>query len=433
MGLSPSKESEIIGLIRQDNARKLQDFLINNNINRDALYTNRKRNLIQLCCYYESPKCVAKLIKMNYDYNKKEISNNYTPLYIACKFNCLEIVKTLLSQKDIILLQKNDENFNEFEIAFLKGNYDICYYLLYEYKKDDKINKNKDSINLKENKNDINTNKEVNNGGNEDKENNEENEDDEENEENEENVNNNENIEINMNNPYQKFFFSDKFNLKKYLSLQSSSQCPLFNMKLFYKSLYNKIPPKQCANSLPAERKKTKNLQTKIPDPNETWGHFFKRVATMDLYNPPLVDKKNVSQMNSLYMSTQMKLMENEYGIKMSYYNPNENTRNVFKDEEAEDDNPIFNIQNTEKKRLKEESQNDKDNKNNANNSDNVSDNNTSNNVLNIPMSKRNKQRKLEEIKLGSKDNIVININNTNKSSDRPIIKKNNNEDEDKV
>jgi hypothetical protein len=205
-------------------------------------------------------------------------------------------------------------------------------------------------------------------------------------------------------------------------------------MKLFYKSLYNKIPPKECANSLPAERKKTKNLQTKIPDPNETWGHFFKRVATMDLYNPPLVDKKNVSQMNSLYMSTQMKLMENEYGIKMSYYNPNENTRNVHKDEEEEeDDNPIFNIQNTEKKRLKEESQNDKDNKNNANNSDNVSDNNTSNNVLNIPMSKRNKQRKLEEIKLGSKDNIVININNTNKSSDRPIIKKNNNEDEEKV
>ena len=427
MGISPSKESEIIRLIRQDNAKKLQDFLINNSINPDALYTNRKRTLIQLCCYFESPKCVAQLIKMNYDYNKKEISNNYTPLYIACKFNCLEIVKTLLSQKDIILLQKNDEGFNEFEIAFLKGNYDICYYLLYEYKKDDKLNKIKDSMKLKENKNDINTNKEIKNEENED---NEDDEDDEENEENEENENNEKNIEINNNNPYQKLFFSNDFNIKKYLSLQSSSQCPLFNMKIFYKSLYNQIPPEQCGNSLKAERKKTKDLQTKIPDPNETWGHFFKRVATMDLYNPPLVDKKNVSQMNSLYMSTQMKLMENEYGIKMNYYNPNENTRNVLKDDQEEDDMPIFNIQNTEKKQLKEENQNDNGNKNNVKEVDIFSDNNTSNNVLDIHISRRNKQRKLEEIKLGSKDNIVININN--KSSDRPI-KHNNNEDEEKI
>ena len=151
----------------------------------------------------------------------------------------------------------------------------------------------------------------------------------------------------------------------------------------------------------------------------------------MDLYNPPLVDKKNVSQMNSLYMSTQMKLMENEYGIKMNYYNPNENTRNVFKDDQEEDDMPIFNIQNTEKKHLKEENQNDNGNKNNVKEVDIFSDNNTSNNVLDIHISRRNKQRKLEEIKLGSKDNIIININN-NKSSDRPI-KHNNNEDEEKV
>ena len=40
----------------------------------------------------------------------------------------------------------------------------------------------------------------------------------------------------------------------------------------------------------------------------------------MQLYNPPLVDKKNISVMNSMYMNTQMKLMENEYGIKMGFY-----------------------------------------------------------------------------------------------------------------
>ena len=31
----------------------------------------------------------------------------------------------------------------------------------------------------------------------------------------------------------------------------------------------------------------------------------------MELYNPPLVDKKNISHMNSLYMNTQIKLIEN--------------------------------------------------------------------------------------------------------------------------
>ena len=56
--LTPSKESEIIKLIQQDNPKKLQDFLINNNIDSDNLYTKRKRTLIQLCCYFISPKCL---------------------------------------------------------------------------------------------------------------------------------------------------------------------------------------------------------------------------------------------------------------------------------------------------------------------------------------------------------------------------------------
>jgi hypothetical protein len=41
-------------------------------------------------------------------------------------------------------LQKTTDNNNEFEIAFLKGNYDICYYLLYEYLKVEEI-KNEDN------------------------------------------------------------------------------------------------------------------------------------------------------------------------------------------------------------------------------------------------------------------------------------------------
>ena len=90
-------------------------------------------------------------------------------------------------------------------------------------------------------------------------------------------------------------------------------------MPLFFKCLCNKTPPEDCPSFAP-EKKKTLDLTTKIPDPNESWGHFFKRVVNMELYNPPLVDKKNVSVMNSMYMNTQMKLLENEYGIKMGYY-----------------------------------------------------------------------------------------------------------------
>ena len=414
--LTPSKESEIIKLIRQDNDKKLQDFLVKNNLNPDSLYTKRKRTLIQLCCYFSSPKCVSALIKMNYDYNKKEISNDYSPLYIACKFNCLDIVKILLSQKDINLMQSNDDHYNEFEIAFLRGNYNICYYLLFEYKyKGKNSGKNKKQENLNniynENEKEINTKKE---------------EEEEKNNENE--------IDIDLNQPYQKFFFSNSFNIEKYLSLQKTNEFPLFNMELFYESLNNQILPENCS-SFAAEHKRTKDLLTKVPDPNETWGHFFKRLSNMELYNPPLVDKRNISHMNSLYMNTQMKLIENEYGIKMNYYESNEETKNEFDDEQVEEDKPIIRIQNTEKKFLKEDV--DKDNgyendNDNDNKKDNISDNNTSNNILNVNINKGRKRKINEGINV-NKDNVcVISINNTNKSSDRPIKSSEQIEDDEK-
>ena len=415
MGIFPSsKEDQIIQLIRLDKSIKLKEFLLNNNINPDELYTKRKRTLIQLCCYYSSPKCLSKLISMNYDYNKKELSNNYTPLYIACKFNCLKIVKILLDKDDCDILQKTNDNYNELEIAFLKGNYDVCYYLLYEYKnKKNNIgnkklklseNKDKDNIDIKvdinketDNNDDIYTNLDVRN--NEEKKN-------------EENKENNE-IQVDYNQPYQNFFFSDNFNIEHYYSLQSTEQFPIFNMKLFYASLINRISPEEC-QSFAAERKRTKDLLTKVPDPNETWGHFFKRLANMELYNPPLVDKRNVSEMNSLYMNAQMRLLENEYGVKMGYYKSTDETKNIDADEE--DDSPILKVENTEKKRLREETQT--QNQNNLKESENVN----LNSVLQLEESKKGvKERKQEEIKIGNKSNIcVLNINN-NDSSDRKI------------
>ena len=385
--LSFSKEGEIINAIRQDNPKKLQSILVNNNINKDDLYTNRKRNLIQLCCYFSSPKCCSKLIEMNYDYNKKEISNEYSPLYIACKFNCLDIVKILLSKEDCNLLQKSNEDFNELEIAFIKGNYDICYYLLYQYK----IEKNKE-LKLNE-KNIISKEKEK--------------------------ENNNINAHISMNHPYQNYFFSkDKFVLDKYISFQANRQSPLFNMKSFYESLCNQIPPDKCI-SFAAERKRTKELLTKIPDPNETWGHFFKRMINLELYNPPLVDKRNVSHMNSLYMNAQMKLLESEYGIKLGYYNPNEDTRNIL-DENEEDSSPIIQIQNTEKNQLNAKNVTESENRNDS--EINEEDDDNTNNVISLNVQKKIKAKNPEEIKLEGKESLgVLNINFN--SSDRQFRK----------
>ena len=360
--MSPTKEEEVKKFLRLDDSKRLESFLKDNQIPSDTLYTKYKRTLLQLSCYYESPKCLSKLIEMDYDYNKIEESNGNTPLFVSCKFNCLKLVKILLSHDDCKKLVKNNENFNEFDIAFLKGNYSICYYLLYEYKKKENNSDNDNNEVMKES----NNNEENNNIDNENEINSNMNIDTHKIEENE----NNNNFDINQ--IYQKYFFNNNFDIDYYLSLQESNTYPLFNMQLFYRSLCRRIPPEKCESFAP-ERKRTKELLTKIPDPNETWGHFFKRIANLELYNPPLVDKKNVSQMNSMYMNTQMKLIENEYGVKLNYYKPEDEENNQEQDEDEEKlirvrkkknpnrRNNNFNINNETTEKEKEE--NNKDNK----------------------------------------------------------------------
>ena len=334
--LYSTTEQEIIQSLKKDNSKRLKDILIKYNLNPDTLYTKRKRTLIQLSCYFLSPKCLSTLIELNYDYNKKETINNYSPLYIACKFNSLPIVKILLSHNDCNILQKTTDNFNEFEIAFLKGNYDICYFLLYEYKNE----QNKENLDNKEN-NDENINDE----------NNIENDINTKSEKKEKKKNNKlqkENKVLN-DQPYQKYFLSKDFDLDYCKSLQEQNLFPLFNMELLYQSLLDRVPPKKCP-SFAAERKRTKELMNKVPDPNETWGHFFKRLVNFELYNPPLIDKRNVSQMNSMYMNAQMKLMESEYGIKMSYYDDNDGgNMDQSKQQGESEDQPILKLKKNKK------------------------------------------------------------------------------------
>ena len=294
-----SKENELIDIIRQDLAEKMNNIIMKYNINKNILIGPNKRTLIHFCAYYGSINCLKELIKMNYDINELEGSNNNSALFIACKFNFLEIVYILLNNdyQKCDILRKNNDGLNELEVAFLRGNYEICYYLLYEYKNE---NYNEKNQNIIENDNSgtfiILKNKEkvviIQNN----------------------NINENE---------YMKFFNDINFSLEKYLGIQEYLSYPLFNMPLFYTSLKQKIIPGEHP-SFEAERKKTKDLLTKIPDPNESWGNFMKRLSRLELYNPPLVDKNKVSKANSFYMKAQMKLISMEYGINMDYCKPND-------------------------------------------------------------------------------------------------------------
>ena len=342
-----SKENEIIKLLRKDDARNLQKFIEINQIPPETLLTNHKRTILQLSCYFESARCLSKLIQMNHDYNQIENFTGDTPLFICSKFNNLEMVKILLAKEDCKKLVKNSENLNEFDIAFLKGNYNICYYFMYEYDKGNNNNYDKNNINNEKYEKDKEI-KEINiiqtsSKNNKDKKLEKEKKKD----------------EYNINQIYQKYFYNTDFEYDYFLTLQAENKYPLFNMPLFFRCLCNKTPPSRCP-SFAAERKKTLDLTTKIPDPNESWGHFFKRVATMELYNPPLVDKKNVSVMNSMYMNAQMKLMENEYGIKMGFYKKdNRNDDDEIENDETKhpldmDDNEVLQI----KKKVKAKKQN---------------------------------------------------------------------------
>ena len=119
-------------------------------------------------------------------------------------------------------------------------------------------------------------------------------------------------------NKYFQFFNNSNFTLEKYIGIQEYLGYPLFNLQLFYDSLKRKINPEKNIN-FSYGNKKLKKLENKIPDPNESWKNFMKRMVKMELYNPPLVDKKNVTKANSLYMKTQMKIISMEYGLNMDY------------------------------------------------------------------------------------------------------------------
>ena len=297
---SSSLEYDLMDLIRQDDFIKVKNILVKNNINKDILVGEHKRTLVQYCSYFGSVNCLKELIDLNFDINKLENNTNNSALFIACKFNYIEFVYILLKndKQKCEILRKNNEGLNELEVAFLRGNYEVCYYLLYLFKEE------------------------------------------------KENIINEEENQLNQKNRYYQYFNDEiNFSLEKYLGIQEYLSYPIFNLPLFYESLKQGITPEKCPDFSP-EKKKTKDLLSKVPDPNETWSNFMKRLVNMELYKPPLVDKNKINKTNSLYMKTQMKIISSEYGIKMDFKNDVEDEKKNIKNE---DNNYLYNNNEDEK------------------------------------------------------------------------------------
>ena len=190
--------------------------------------------------------------------------------------------------------------------------------------------------------------------------------------------------------------------LEKYISMNMQLNFPLFDLSLFYDCLVKNISPEKCPSFAIKNRKK-KEFEGKVPDPNETWTDFFKRLMRLELYQPPLIDKNKVDNLNSLYMKFQTSLCEREYNIKFDRTKESIDDNNDFDDDENDDEiekNVIFHKKKNktmrnyyendlskfnEKKKL---INNDSDRKNTMNNSNNSSDNNNNNDILILNINK---------------------------------------------
>ena len=130
--------------------------------------------------------------------------------------------------------------------------------------------------------------------------------------------------------------------LEEYKELNIRLQYPLFNIENFYRNLIQKTP----INEIPSfalPKKRRSQFIGKVPDPNESWSNFIKRLSKFELYQPPLVDAKSVNLSNSIYMKIQSKLCESEYDIKIPLNNNNENNIDNVKRIEIRNNNNSLN------------------------------------------------------------------------------------------
>lgn len=113
---------------------------------------------------------------------------------------------------------------------------------------------------------------------------------------------------------------TDKLKLKPlddYINLHKELNLPIFNILSFYKCLTDFVEP-SCTPSFRLTFNPNNSFEGKIPDPNETWHEFIKRVLQFKLYKPPMIEKEKVpiEQRKSIWTRVQSKLLELEYNKK---------------------------------------------------------------------------------------------------------------------
>ena len=245
---STSIQELILNALKSDDIDTFRKIYNENNITPNQLISSSGRTLVHLCSCYGSIKCLPFLISKGNDINITDQQDGSTPLILASKFNEIDIIKILLSNNcDIHLTQEND--LNALDMAILRGNYKIAYYLSTSCK------------------------------------------------------------------------FRPIKQLNEYQNLHYNMNFPLFDLDLFYKELKMQKLPENVSN-FAVYRNIKKEFEGKVPDPNETWGHFFKRIAKLELYQPPLINENEVTDdiKNSIYMRLQTKLCEMEYGVKSKLF-----------------------------------------------------------------------------------------------------------------
>jgi len=140
------------------------------------------------------------------------------------------------------------------------------------------------------------------------------------------------------------YFILSKTNLKfktldEYFQIMQTEKTPLFNLPLLFKNLDNRVEPERVP-FFNFTRDESKRFEGKVPDPNETWSNFFRRLSKFELTKPPLVDVESVPALHrkSTYMKLQSKLLEKEYvGSKVDLGNNEDvNRQDTIKEKDIE-------------------------------------------------------------------------------------------------
>lgn len=126
MGLTQSVKEQIIDLIKHDKEKDLFDLITKNKVAPNELIQGGRTGIV-LCALYDSIKCFKVFIDIGNDINIPDSQDGSTALIIASKFGFLSFIQTLIEHKALVEVI-NLNGFNAFDIAFLRGNYEICYY-----------------------------------------------------------------------------------------------------------------------------------------------------------------------------------------------------------------------------------------------------------------------------------------------------------------